>query len=116
MTPEQRLHRVERILGRMAVAGRKAREEFREKINILIDTQMKTEDEFRGKIKILTDAQIKNQELTHENAKAIKAVDEQVQALAVAQAELNQSQKLTDRALRDYLNSQLGRGNGNSST
>ena len=115
MTPEQRLDRVERILGRMATAGRKAREEFREKINILIDTQIRSDDEFREKIKILTDAQNKTEELTCENSKAIKAVNEQLQAVAVAQAELTQSQKLTDRALRDYLNSLRRRKNGNSS-
>src|ERR1041385_1961001 len=106
MTPEQR---VERILGRMAKAGRRARQEFREKINILIDTQIRNEDVFRAKIKILTDAQI-------DNSKAIEATNEQIHAVAVAQAELTQSQKLTDRALRDYLNSQRRRDNGNPST
>ena len=123
MTPKQRLDRVERILGIMATAGRKAREEFREKINILIDTQIRSDDEFREKIKILTDSQSKTEELTRENSRAIsenskasKAVNEQLQAVAVAQAELTQSQKLTDRALRDYLNSLPWRKNGNSSS
>ena len=130
MTPKQRLDRVERILGIMATAGRKAREEFREKINILIDTQIRSDDEFREKIKILTDSQSKTEELTRENSRAIsenskaisenskasKAVNEQLQAVAVAQAELTQSQKLTDRALRDYLNSLPRRKNGNSSS
>src|SRR5436309_11194586 len=131
MTPKQRLDRVERILGIVATAGRKAREEFREKINILIDTQIRSDDEFREKIKILTDSQIrsddefrekikiltdsqsKTEELTRENSRAIsenskaisenskaisenskasKAVNEQLQAVAVAQAELTQSQ------------------------
>jgi DNA polymerase III alpha subunit (gram-positive type) len=122
MTPKQRLDRVERILGIMATAGRKAREEFREKINILIDSQIRSEDEFRERIKILTNSQNKTEELTRENSraisensKAIKVVQEQLQAVAVAQAELTQSQKLTDRALRDYLNSLPRRKNGNSS-
>jgi len=115
MTPKQRLDRVERILGIMARAGRQARQEFRDKINILIATQIRTEGEFREKITILTDAHINNEELARENSKAIKAVNKQIQAVAVAQAELTQSQKLTDRALRDYLNSQRTRENGNSS-
>jgi hypothetical protein len=95
MTPEQRLDRVERILGRMATAGRRARQEFCEKINILIDAQIKYEEIWRAKS---------------------DEVNEQIKAVAIAQAELSQSQKLTDRALRDYLNSQRRRENGNSST
>jgi DNA polymerase III alpha subunit (gram-positive type) len=109
-------------LGIMATAGRKAREEFRDKINILIDSQIRSDNEFREKIKILTDSQNKTEEITRENSKAIsenskaiKAVNEQLQAVAIAQAELSQSQKLTDRALRDYLNSLPRRKNGNSS-
>jgi hypothetical protein len=95
MTPEQRLDRVERILGRMATAGRKARDEFRAKINILIDAQIRNEQAWR----------IKSDE-----------INEHISALAIAQAELSQSQKLTDRALRDYLNSQRKRENGKFST
>jgi hypothetical protein len=94
MTLEQRVQRAERMLIMMARSGRRAGDEFREKINILIDTQIKDEELWRAKS---------------------DQVNEQIKALAIAQAELTQSQKLTDRALRDYLNSQRRRENGNSS-
>ena len=84
MTPEQRLDRVERILGIMAKSGRAARSEFRQKINIFIHTQMETTEQIKG--------------------------------LGVDIAELTESQKLTDRALRDFIDSLRKRGNGNSST
>jgi hypothetical protein len=134
MTPEQRLDRVERILGTLATSGRKARSEFREKINILINMQMRHGEEWRAesraldeRISILIDAQIRNEaawraeaNTVNEQIKAvdeqIKAVDEQVKAVAVAQAELTKSQKLTDRALRAFINSHRKRENGDSST
>ena len=126
MTPEQRLKRVERILGRLATRGREARSEFRDKINILIDTQIQSEEEFRGKINILIDAQIRNEEAWLRNEEAwlrhreewqaeshaineqIKATDEQIKNVAIAQAELTKAQKLTDRALRDFIKSRKG--------
>ena len=151
MTPEQRLKRVERILGRLATRGRRARSEFRDKINILIDTQIRSEEEFRGKINILLDAQIRGEEEFHdkiniltnaqirneeefhdkiniltnaqmrnENAwraeshatnEQIKATNEQIKNVAIAQAELTKSQKLTERALRDFINSHRKRQN-----
>jgi len=95
MTLEQRVQRTERMLIMMARSGLRARDEFREKINILIDSQIKYEEIWRAKS---------------------DEVNEQIKALAIAQAELAQSQKLTDRALRDYLNSQRRRENGNSSS
>jgi len=94
MTPEQRLDRVERVLGRLAKLGRQARQEFREKINILIDNQIRNEELWRVKS---------------------EAINEQIEALAIAQVELTKSQKLTDRALRALINSQRKRDNGNSS-
>jgi len=134
MTPEQRFKRVERILGRLATRGRKTRSEFRDKINILIDAQIRSEETFREKINILADAQIRSEEtfrdkiniltdaqsrneeawLRHEEAwraeshainEQIKATDEQIKNVALAQAELTKSQKLTDRALRDFIDS-----------
>lgn len=89
MTPEQRLDRLEWMAKRFAVAGRKARSEWRaesraqaEKINILIQAQMETTEQIKG--------------------------------LAVAQAELNESQKLTDQALRAFINSLRKGRNGKS--
>ena len=116
MTPEQRFKRVERLLGRLATRGRKTRSEFRDKINILIDAQIRSEEIFREKINILTDAQSRSEEawLRHEEVwraeshainEQIKATDEHIKNVALAQAELTKSQKLTDRALRDFINS-----------
>jgi hypothetical protein len=123
MTPEQRLKRVERILGRLATRGRKARSDFRDKINILIDAQIRSEETFREKINILTDAQSRNEEawLQHKEAwraeshavnEQIKATDEQIKNVALAQIDLTKSQKLTDRALRDFINSLRKNRNG----
>ena len=118
MTPEQRLDRVERILGTLATSGRKARSEFREKINILISMQMRNEEAWRAesrsqdeKIKILIDAQIRNEAAWRAESNVI---NEQIKAVAVAQAELTKSQKLTDQALRAFINSHRKRGNGDS--
>ena len=44
MTPEQRLDRLERIVMMFARAGARARREMNEKINMLIDAQIKSED------------------------------------------------------------------------
>jgi hypothetical protein len=44
MTPEQRLDRLERIVMMFARAGARARRETNEKINMLIDAQIKSED------------------------------------------------------------------------
>ena len=85
MTPEQRLDRVERILGTLATSGRKARSEFREKINILIDAQISNEAAWRAESNV---------------------INEQIKAVAIAQAELTKSQKLTDRALAELAKSQ----------
>lgn len=116
MTPEQRLARVERILGRLATRGRKTRSEFRDKINILLDTQIRNEEAFRDKINILIDAQIRNEEAwraeSHAINEQIKATDEQIKNVALAQVELTKSQKLTDRALRDFINSLRKSRNG----
>ncbi|HVF43084.1 MAG TPA: hypothetical protein VM936_08740 [Pyrinomonadaceae bacterium] len=44
MTPERRLDRLESIVKLMIKAGRRERKETREKINALIDAQMRTEE------------------------------------------------------------------------
>ena len=47
MTPEQRLDRAERILLLTIRAGRRARKEWNEKVNILINAQIETEEAMR---------------------------------------------------------------------
>lgn len=48
MTPEQRLDRAERLIMLMAKAGRRARREWGEKVNILINAQIETEAQIKG--------------------------------------------------------------------
>ena len=103
MTPEQRLDRLESVVKMFANAGRKARSEWREqsrdqaeKINILIHMQMKVDEQLER-----TDVQI-------------NSLTVQVNSLAVAQAGLTESQKLTDRALRAFINSLRKGQNGGS--
>ena len=85
MTPEQRLDRVERILTLFVSAGRRTRSEWLErsreqddKINILIQSQMETTEQIR---------------------RLAAGADKEM-------AELRRSQKLTDEALRNFINSQ----------
>ena len=101
MTPEQRLVRAERILVRMIKAGRRTRSEWQYKINSLIDAQIKHEAAWRI-----------------ESA----AIDRQLEKIAAAQAEnqkeiaeLTRSQKLTDKALRAFINSLRKGQNGKAS-
>ncbi len=101
MTPEQRLDRVERILGLFAGEGRRWRVRSREqdeKINILIQVHMETSgqiDKLTGDLNKLTDEvstghSIHNKEM----------------------AELRRSQKLTDRSLRTFIDSLRKGSNG----
>ena len=92
MTPEQRLDRVERILGLFAREGRRWRVQKREqdeKINILIQSQMETTE------------LINKLALGH-------AVHER------EMADLRREQKLTQQALRNFINSLRKGRNGKS--
>lgn len=130
MTPEQRLDRVERILGLFAREGRQQRVRSREqdeRINILIhmherDREMRQADS-RGlneKIYILINSQM-------DLRSTVKDLSSTVKDLAVAQsegrtihdkemAELRKAQSETDRSMRAFLDSLRKGGNGNSSS
>ena len=109
MTPEQRLDRVERILGIMAKSGREARSEFRQKINIITNMHLQNEEQWRAQAAALNE---KINILIHSQMQTT----EQIKGLGVDIAELTESQKLTDRTLRDFIDSLRKRGNGKSST
>lgn len=119
MTPEQRLARLERVTKMLIRRGRKVRSEWREqsrdqaeKIDIIIHMQMRTDEQLAK-----TDEQIKRTDEQIERTDVqINNLTVQVNNLALAQAELTKSQKLTDRALRAFINSHRKRENGNSST
>ena len=102
MTPEQRLDRMENILRGCIKSGREARSEFRQKINILINTQMENHEHWRAqsdalneKLNILINSQIETNEQINK---------------------LTNSQRQTDQTLRAFIDSLRKRGNGNSST
>ena len=103
MTQDKRIARLERVTKMLIQKGHKIRSEWREqsrdqaeKINILIHMHMKRDEQLDR-----TDAQI-------------ASVAAQIASLAVAQAELTKSQKLTDRALRAFINSLRKGRNGKS--
>ena len=100
MTPEQRLDRAERILITMIKSGRRTRSEWRYKINSLVDAQIRHEEMSR-----MRSAKIDEQllEMTAAQAQNQKAI-----------AELNESQKLTDKALRTFIES-LGKSRNGTS-
>ena len=107
LTPEQRLDRAERILIATIKSGRRTRSEWRFKINSLIDAQMRDEAEWRVRTAKI-DEQLREVAVAQaENAKAIAELRE-------SQVELKESQKLTDKALRTYIESLRKNRNGNS--
>ena len=87
MTPEQRLDRVENILRGFIRAGRRSRDEWNYRINSLIDAQIRNEAAWRAE--------------SHE-------INEQLKAVAVAQAELVEAHKLTEQSLRAFIDRQNG--------
>jgi hypothetical protein len=90
MTPEQRLKRAERLILILTRAGRRARQEWGEKVNILIHAQIQADDR-------------------------IKNLAESQQSLAESQQSLAESQKLTDQTLRAFINSLRKDDNGKTS-
>src|ERR1044072_4298731 len=101
MTPEQRLNRIERILGIMATSGRKTRSEFREKINILINMHTQNEEHFRAQSDALNE---KINILIHTQMETTEEINE-----------LTKSQRQTDQTLRAFIDSLRKGRNGNSS-
>lgn len=100
MTPEQRLDRAERILVAMIKSGRRTRSEWQYKINSLIDAQIKDEAAWRLRSAKIDEQLMENAAGQAENRKAI--------------AELRESQKLTDNALRAFIDSVRKGPNGQS--
>jgi hypothetical protein len=111
MTPEKRLDRAERILVSMALAGRRARSEWGQKVNMLIEGQLRHDEAARENhemIKMLIQAQME----TSEQIKGLSAGHAKIEKL---HAELAESHKLTAEALRTHINSLNKGGDRNSS-
>jgi cell division protein FtsL len=130
MTPEQRLDRVERLLGLFVREGRRQRSQSREqneRIDALIhmsegDREVRQAEsrELNEKINILVNSQM-------DLRSTVTDLSSTVRVLAAAQtegraihdkemAELRKSQSETDKSLRAFLDSLRKGGNGNSST
>lgn len=89
MTPERRLDRLESIVKLMIKAGRRERKETREKINALIDAQMRTEE-------ALVSFQTRTEEaLAHFSLRT----EEEMTRLARVQAETQESLKALIRTV-----------------
>ncbi len=111
MTLEQRVRRAERMLVMMANSGRRTRSEWGFKINSLIHAQMKSEEEGREqkeRINMLIQTQM-------ETTDQIKRLGDYQRELTTAQIELSNSQKLTDQTLRAFIDSLRKGHNGSSS-
>jgi hypothetical protein len=116
MTPEQRLDRVERLLGLFVREGRRSRVQSREqgeRIDALIHLQESDREvrqaesqKINEKINILINSQME----MIESQKDTRAIHE------TEMAELRKSQSETDRRLRAFLDSLRKGGNGNSSS
>ena len=117
MTPEQRLDRLERVAKLFVAAGLRAREQSRdqhENINILINMHMQNGEQWRAeshalneKINILIDAQLDTNEQIRGLVSGQARADKET-------AELRKSHKLTDQALRAFINSLRKGHNGKS--
>ena len=130
MTPEQRLDRVERLLGLFVREGRRQREQSREqngRINALIhfqeldrEVRQAESQEINGKINILINSQMDLRSSVTDLKSSVKDLTTaQSEARAIhdrEMAELRQSQSETDKSLRAFLDSLRKGGNGNSST
>ena len=103
MTPEHRLDRAERVLMLIIKAGYRARQQSRaqdEKINILIDSQIKTDEQ----IKSLREGQAELQLSMREGQSRLEKV----------MAELAEEHKATERSLKAFLDGLKGRNGGPS--
>ena len=118
MTSEGRLDRLERIAMLMARAGLRVRREQNEKINIIIDAQIKNEDRFaqnEERFAKLAESQRLTDERFKELAESQKGLAESQKELAESQKELTTSQKLTDERLSALIDIIRHDRNGNSS-
>jgi chromosome segregation ATPase len=118
MNPEKRLERLERFATRLAVTGRRTRNDLRISINALIDAQMRNEHSFNerfakisatqaettAEIKELRAAQAATTEQIKETTEQINKLQSAQKDLAESHLKLHQevtaSQQQTDEKLR----------------
>ena len=100
MSPEDRLNRLERFAKRLAISGRRARNDLRTNINALIDAQMRNEDLFNDRFARLSSVQDRTDEQIKELRAAQQQTDEQIKRSDALIRELAVAQKQTDERLR----------------
>ena len=116
MNLEQRILRAERMIVMMAQAGRKARSQWRERVDIVISMHERHAEESRAEsreikenINILIQSQMETEEVVRKTSEQLRQTDEQLRNLGTPHdqemAELRNSQKLTDEALRAFIDS-----------
>jgi hypothetical protein len=103
MTSEQRLDRLERIALMMARAGVRVRREQNEKINIIIDAQIKNEDRFA-----------RYEERFAQNEERFAQNEERFAKLAQSLTELANAQTRTENRLDSLIDIIKRDRNGNS--
>lgn len=82
MTPERRLDRLESIVKLMIKAGRRERRETREKINALIDAQLRTEATLDQFARRTDDEMARLAHVQTETAESLKALIDTVDRIA----------------------------------
>ena len=118
MTSEQRLDRLERIAMLMARAGLRARRDQNEKINMIIDAQIKNEDRFAQNEKRFAQNEKRFARFEDRFARLTNAQDHterMIKELAESHKELAESQKLTYEQLRALIDITGRNRNGKSS-
>jgi hypothetical protein len=109
MTPEQRLDRLERIAKLFAKAGLRARKQFRQQYEILMDAQMRNEARF-----------VQNEERFQRHEERFQRDEERLTKLSEKTdrrfSELAESQARTDRSLNELIKIVTKGQNGNHLT
>jgi len=107
MSPEDRLNRLERFAKRLAVNGRRTRNDLRTNINALIDAQVRNEDQFNDRFARLSAAQDRTDGQIKELRAAQTQTDGQIKELRAAQnqtdgeiKELRAAQTQTDDQIK----------------
>jgi archaellum component FlaC len=104
MNPEKRLERLERFATRLAVTGRRTRNDLRIRINALIDAQMRNEHSFNERFAKISATQAATTEQIKETTEQINKLRAAQKDLAESHLKLHQevtaSQQQTDEKLR----------------
>ena len=123
MTHEQRLDRLERIAKLFVRAGARYRRDLRElgdKLNILVDTQIKNEERFKLNEALFQSQSVEYEKRFNKNEERSQRHEERLTKLSEKTdrrfAELAESQARTDRSLAELIKIVTKGRNGNPLT